>query len=324
MDRRSAGRPGERGRGATETRAAAADPRPTRIPLTGSAMTAIGVAGVPKDSTAPRGTQCDSAILQGSIAAWQRDQSPPGQGPARRTPGPGGGTPPPSPCERARFVFQPRLTPLRGRAYHPPDEERAMRRWVLGAFACLQGSCDLTKPRGLMERIPHSPDEADLSAQEAPSRQGARLPRPDEVLGRPTCSGRTPGSRSKAPVGLTSGRAPVRSRIVMLSRPQDFTALQERGTMRSHPLLAARVLRTDLETTRFAMATSRAIGSAVVRNRVRRRIREALRSMGPSIRPGWDVLLVARAGLVGVDYDTGVKTLRRQLVRGGVMEGSDR
>ena len=93
--------------------------------------------------------------------------------------------------------------------------------------------------------------------------------------------------------------------------------------MRSHPLLAARVLRTDLETTRFGMATGRAIGSAVVRNRVRRRIREALRSMGPLIRPGWDVLLIARSGLVEVDYATLVKTLRRQLIRGGVVEGSD-
>ncbi len=93
--------------------------------------------------------------------------------------------------------------------------------------------------------------------------------------------------------------------------------------MRSHPLLTARMLRTDLEMTRFAMATSRAIGSAVVRNRVRRRIREALRSMGTTIQPGWDVLLIARRGLVEVDYETLVKTLRRQLTRGGVLEGSD-
>lgn len=93
--------------------------------------------------------------------------------------------------------------------------------------------------------------------------------------------------------------------------------------MRSHPLLAARILRTDLETTRFGMATGRTIGSAVVRNRVRRRIREALRSMESAIRPGWDVLLIARAGFVDVDYDTVVKTLRRQLVRGGVVEGGE-
>jgi ribonuclease P protein component len=107
----------------------------------------------------------------------------------------------------------------------------------------------------------------------------------------------------------------------MLSRPQDFAALQERGTMRSHPLLAARILRTDLEMTRFGMATGRALGSAVVRNRIRRRIREVLRALEADIQPGWDVLLIARPALVAADHATLVTTLRRQLGRGGVLGG---
>jgi ribonuclease P protein component len=93
--------------------------------------------------------------------------------------------------------------------------------------------------------------------------------------------------------------------------------------MRSHPLLAVRVLRTDLETSRFGLATGRALGSAVVRNRIRRRIREVLRAMTPRIQPGWDVLLIARPALVQADHETLVKTLARQLARGGVLEGSD-
>ena len=88
----------------------------------------------------------------------------------------------------------------------------------------------------------------------------------------------------------------------MLSSPRDFATLMERGTMRSHPLLATRVLRTDLGTTRFGLATSRALGSAVVRNRVRRRLREAIRGMASQLRPGWDVLIVARPGLVAADH----------------------
>jgi ribonuclease P protein component len=104
----------------------------------------------------------------------------------------------------------------------------------------------------------------------------------------------------------------------MLSRPQDFAALQERGTIRSHPLLAARVLRTDLETTRFGFATGRALGSAVVRNRVRRRLREAIRSMQPSLRPGWDVLVIARPAIVGADLGAIGTALGRLLARGGV------
>ena len=216
-----------------------------------------------------------------------------------------------------------RLTPVPSRSYHPTDDERASADGRHGAFGASRGRRPSTKPRGLMERIPRSPDEADLPAQEAPSRQGARLPRPDEVHRRSTRPCRTPGSRSKTPVGLTDERAQIRSRVVTLSSPQDFAALQERGTMRSHPLLAARFLRTDLETTRFGMATGRALGSAVVRNRIRRRLREAIRATAPSIQPGWDVLLIARPALVAADHVTLVTTLRRQVGRGGVLGGRE-
>jgi ribonuclease P protein component len=107
----------------------------------------------------------------------------------------------------------------------------------------------------------------------------------------------------------------------MISSPQDFAALVERGTMRSHPLLATRVLRTDLGSTRYGLATSKALGSAVVRNRVRRRLREVLRSMAPEVRPGWDVLVIARPGLVTADQRSMEETLGRLLRRSGVMGG---
>jgi ribonuclease P protein component len=110
----------------------------------------------------------------------------------------------------------------------------------------------------------------------------------------------------------------------MLTRPQDFAALQERGTIRSHPLLSARVLRTDLGSTRFGLATSRALGPAVVRNRVRRRLREAIRSLLPSVRPGWDVLVIARPAIVGAEHLAIGRALARLLGRSGVLaEGGE-
>jgi ribonuclease P protein component len=108
----------------------------------------------------------------------------------------------------------------------------------------------------------------------------------------------------------------------MLSRPQDFATLQERGTIRSTPLLAARILRTDIGSTRFGLATGRALGSAVVRNRVRRRLRETLRVMAPSFQPGWDVLIIARRPAVGAEHAAIERTLRRLLERGGVIGGN--
>jgi ribonuclease P protein component len=110
----------------------------------------------------------------------------------------------------------------------------------------------------------------------------------------------------------------------MLSRPQDFAALQEHGTIRSHPLLSTRVRRTGTGPTRFALATGRALGPAVVRNRVRRRLRESLRAMLPSLQPGWDVLVIARPAIVQADFRTVSQTLRRLLSRAGLIESDER
>jgi ribonuclease P protein component len=108
----------------------------------------------------------------------------------------------------------------------------------------------------------------------------------------------------------------------MLSRPGDFARLAEGGIARSHPLLVGRFVRTDLDQTRFGFATGKRLGGAVTRNRVRRRIREALRVMAPSFQPGWDVLIIARPAIVEADQDTLVGALRRTLVKGGVLGGS--
>ena len=108
----------------------------------------------------------------------------------------------------------------------------------------------------------------------------------------------------------------------MLSRPQDFAAIQGAGSTRTHALLSARFLRTDRETTRFGLSTGRRLGGAVVRNRVRRRIREALRVMAPSFQPGWDVLIIARPAIVEADHDELVGALERTLTKGGVLGGT--
>ena len=173
-----------------------------------------------------------------------------------------------------------------------------------------------------MERIAHSPDEADLPAQEAPSRQGARLPRPYVDLRGPANPGRSPRARPQAADRLTGERGATAPRLVVLSRPRDFRALQGDGFVRSHPLLAVRFRRTDLEATRFALSTGRKLGGAVVRNRVRRRLREVLRALAASFQPGWDVLIIARPAIVNASHDEIAEAVGRLLRKGGVLGGS--
>jgi len=217
-----------------------------------------------------------------------------------------------------------RLTLLPGAPYDPRDEHAPSR--FFGRSARLRASRSRSfRVQGWMERITDSPDgQTDVSAQEAASRQGARVPRPHEDGGRAACGRLAACEGPEAALGLTGGRSHNSLRLVMLSHPGELARLAEGGVSRTHPLLVGRFIRTSLDQTRFGLATGRRLGGAVVRNRARRRIREVLRVMAPSFQPGWDVLIIARPAIVEADHDALVGALRRVLRSGGVLGGQSK
>ena len=82
----------------------------------------------------------------------------------------------------------------------------------------------------------------------------------------------------------------------MLRSTVAFRAIQTDSRSRSHPLLLLRYRGNGLEQTRYGISTGRRLGTAVVRNRQRRRLRTILRGMAPGVRSGYDILLVLRPG----------------------------
>lgn len=105
----------------------------------------------------------------------------------------------------------------------------------------------------------------------------------------------------------------------MLRRRGDFAALQRSNKSKMHPLLVARFVPNDLGQTRFGLSTGKRLGGAVVRNRVRRQLRAAIRAHAPELTPGWDVLLVARPPSAQVGYQELDSALRRVLSAGRVL-----
>ena len=92
------------------------------------------------------------------------------------------------------------------------------------------------------------------------------------------------------------------SRAQRLRRQRDFQALREHGSSRAHPLLVMRAMPNSLGLTRFGFIVSkRAAPLSVTRNRVRRRLREAVRAL--PFRDGWDVLLIARQSTADASFD---------------------
>ena len=85
-----------------------------------------------------------------------------------------------------------------------------------------------------------------------------------------------------------------------LTKPEQFTQVYNTGISRADRLLVLKALPNQLEVSRFGISVSKRVGGAVVRNRVKRLIREILR-LG-NVDPGWDIVLIARSPAAGSDY----------------------
>ncbi len=72
------------------------------------------------------------------------------------------------------------------------------------------------------------------------------------------------------------------------------------GYANSYLVLYARRNRTG--TNRVGVTVGKKLGHAVVRNRVRRRLREIYRLNEFRFAPGWDIVVVARSRCIGADF----------------------
>ena len=83
--------------------------------------------------------------------------------------------------------------------------------------------------------------------------------------------------------------------FVTLKSNPDFRRLYNRGKAITNPALVVYYSKNRAGICRIGITTSKKIGNAVERNRSRRVLKEAFRSVCPSIKPEYDIVLVARS-----------------------------
>lgn len=87
-----------------------------------------------------------------------------------------------------------------------------------------------------------------------------------------------------------------------LKKNSDFRRLYSKGKSAVNPYMVVYCRRNKGGTNRLGYTVSTKLGHAVVRNRVRRRLREIYRLNAPSLKTGWDIIIVARSRCVGAEY----------------------
>jgi len=78
-------------------------------------------------------------------------------------------------------------------------------------------------------------------------------------------------------------------------------------------LIVIKALPNELEFSRYGFSVTKEIGKAVVRNRVRRMLREGVRVT--LLKPGWDIVFIARPAAVTADYHELKRSIEKLLLR---------
>ncbi len=77
-----------------------------------------------------------------------------------------------------------------------------------------------------------------------------------------------------------------------LVRPEQFADVFSRGISRATGLLVVKFVSNGLGFSRYGFSIGKKVGGAVVRNRLKRRLRELMRVA--RLVPGWDIVVIAR------------------------------
>ena len=107
-----------------------------------------------------------------------------------------------------------------------------------------------------------------------------------------------------------------------LRKGSEFDHVYAKGTVISGPLLVVRHLDNGGLPARWGFAVGKRIAKkAVVRNRVRRRLREGARTL--CVADGADIVVTARAKALDAGYSDLRASLERQLGRAGLLCASE-
>lgn len=108
-----------------------------------------------------------------------------------------------------------------------------------------------------------------------------------------------------------------------LTRSEDFKRVRRFGKSFAHPLVVLVVQANEEDKLRVGVAAGRTVGTAVKRNRAKRLMREAMRTLIPSLASGRDLILIARPALSSATLAETRQALLTVLHRANLLSPTD-
>jgi ribonuclease P protein component len=102
-----------------------------------------------------------------------------------------------------------------------------------------------------------------------------------------------------------------------LTKSEQYGLVYEKGSSWTDRVVVMKALPNGLAWSRYGFSVGKRVGGAVVRNRLKRRLREVLRAA--PLAPGWDIIFIARPPAAGADFAGLGKSVLGLLSRAGLM-----
>jgi ribonuclease P protein component len=105
-----------------------------------------------------------------------------------------------------------------------------------------------------------------------------------------------------------------------LRQADDFQRLRREGRSFAQRLMVVSIAPNTLTHNRYGFIVNKHLGKAVTRNLIRRRMREVVRELHPQLKPGFDIVIIARSALVEQPFSVLQRTVIELFRQAGILE----